>query len=324
MSGQEPDRARTASRDRDVPARGGRLGSVFLLSDFGTADEFAGVVRAVVLREAPGCPVVDLTHEIPSFDVRAGALALERTVPHLGRGVVVAVVDPGVGTERRVVAVSVVPGAGPGFLIGPDNGLLGFAVEVLGGTTGAVALAPATWRLGTGATFDARDVFAPAAARLWSGARLEDLGVPIDAGTLVHLPPPRLEVEPGVVHAEVLWVDRYGNVQLSARPADALSAGLDADLIVVVRRATFVTRRSTSFVGDEASTQRRAAAGPGSAGGDADEGDAVGLITDSNGHLALVCRQRSAAIVLGVLAGDMVIVRNGERTRSAVAGGATS
>jgi S-adenosylmethionine hydrolase len=324
MSRQEPDSARAANRDCDAPERGIRAGSVFLLSDFGTADEFAGVVRAVVLREAPGCPVVDLTHEIPPCDVRAGALALERAVPHLGRGVVLAVVDPEVGTDRRAVAVSVVPGDGPGFLIGPDNGLLGFAVEMLGGAAGAVALPPATRRLGTGSTFDGRDVFAPAAARLWSGVPLEDLGVPIGVGTLVHLPVPQLVVEPGVVHTEVLWIDRFGNVQLAARSADALSAGLGTELVVVTRRAIFIARRSASFAGDEASAQRWAGAAQGSASGDSEEGDVVGLIDDSNGHLALVCRQRSAAVVLGVLAGDMVIVRNEERTGPAVASGGTS
>lgn len=324
MSRQEPRRASARSRERDVAAREPRVGSVFLLSDFGTADEFAGVVRAVVLREAPGCPVVDLTHEIPPFDVRAGALALARTVPHLGRGVVVAVVDPGVGTDRRAVAVSVVPGTGPGFLIGPDNGLLGFAADVLGGVADAVALPLATRRRDMGATFNGRDVFAPAAARLWSGARLEELGVPIDARTLVHLPAPRLEVEPGAVHAEVLWVDRFGNVQLTARPADVLSAGLGAELVVVTPRATFITRRSTSFAGGESSAKPMATAGSDRAGGDADVGEAIRLVTDSNGHLALVCRERSAAAALAVSAGDMVIVRNAERTDPTATGGATS
>ncbi|MGA2035991.1 MAG: SAM-dependent chlorinase/fluorinase [Acidimicrobiales bacterium] len=292
-----------------MPARRASAGSVFLLTDFGTADEFAGVIRAVVLREAPGCPVVDITHEIPPFDVRAGALALERAVPHLGPGVVVAVVDPGVGTDRRAVAVKAASGSGPGYLVGPDNGLLGFALEALGGATGTVALHPATWGPGTGATFDGRDVFAPAAARLWSDTRLEDLGVPIDSDTLVRLAAPRLEVQPGVIQAEVLWVDRFGNVQLAARPADAVVAGLGTEPVVITGRATAVARRETSFAASQG-----AAVVPGPAvEPDAARGDAVGLIADSNGHLALVCRRRSAATVLGVQAGDMVIVRNGER-----------
>jgi S-adenosylmethionine hydrolase len=148
-------------------------GAIFLLTDYGHADEFAGVVRAVIARDAPGAPVVDLTHEIPAFDVRAGALALVRCVNHLGPGVVVAVVDPGVGTERRALGIEVGwagadPG-GPSHLLGPDNGLLPWAADALGGARRAVSLP-------THGTFDGRDVFAPVAARLWRGEPLESQG----------------------------------------------------------------------------------------------------------------------------------------------------
>ncbi|MGH9028187.1 MAG: SAM hydrolase/SAM-dependent halogenase family protein, partial [Acidimicrobiales bacterium] len=180
-------------------------GSVFLLSDFGTGDEFAGVMRAVVAREAPGATVVDLTHEIRHFDVRAGALALERAAPHLGPGVVVAVVDPGVGTDRRAVALSTPPSQGPCFLVGPDNGLFTFALEVLGGASAAVVLRRPDTRDDLGATFDGRDLFAPTAARLWSGASLDSLGSPLDPRELVRIEPPRLEVRSGVVETEALW-----------------------------------------------------------------------------------------------------------------------
>jgi S-adenosylmethionine hydrolase len=281
---------------------------VFLLTDFGATDEFAGVLRAVVLREAPGCPVVDLTHEIPPFDVRAGALALERAVPHLGPGVVVAVVDPGVGTERRAVAVEVAgevaSSRGPRFLVSPDNGLIGFAMDLLGGVIGSVALLRATARPATGSTFDGRDVFAPAAARLWAGRRLEDLGVPIDPGTLTRLEAPRLEVRKGEVEAEVLWVDRFGNVQLAARPADAEAAELVSEPVVVSGHVSAGARRSTSFAGDPVGGR---AVRPGTAAS-----GALRLIVDSNGRLAVVCPQSSAAAVLRVSAGDTVSVRNGD------------
>ena len=81
--------------------------TVFFLSDFGTEDEFAGVVHAVIAARAPGTTVIDLTHHIPPFDVRAGSHTLVRAVPHLGPGVVLAVVDPGVGTARRGIALEV-------------------------------------------------------------------------------------------------------------------------------------------------------------------------------------------------------------------------
>ncbi|MGH9017182.1 MAG: SAM-dependent chlorinase/fluorinase, partial [Acidimicrobiales bacterium] len=173
-------------------------GAVFLLTDYGDDDEFAGLTRAVIRRLAPAAPVVDLTHGIPPFDVRAGAHALTRCVGFLGPGVVVAVVDPGVGSDRRAVAVEVGgavgvevgvgvgvgvevdpgPGnaaTGPRYLVGPDNGLLVGAVDLLGGPVGVVSLtAPGlpsrAGRAGAGATFDGRDLFAPVAARLWAGA----------------------------------------------------------------------------------------------------------------------------------------------------------
>ena len=104
---------------------------VSFLSDYGLTDEFVGVCKAVVLRAAPSAQIVDVTHGIPPFDVRAGALALARSVQYLPPGVVLAVVDPGVGTDRRAVAVEVETG----FVVGPDNGLLAPAVAMLGGAT---------------------------------------------------------------------------------------------------------------------------------------------------------------------------------------------
>jgi S-adenosylmethionine hydrolase len=263
-------------------------GSVFLLSDFGNTDEFAGVLRAVVAREAPGAPVVDLTHEIPSFDVRAGALALERLVFHLGPGVLVAVVDPGVGTHRRAVAISVSSATGPEFLVGPDNGLLSFALDALNGATAAVELQSPALPADVGGTFDGRDVFAPAGARLWAGAKLDELGTPIDPAGLVQLTRPRLDVAPGRLETEVLWVDTFGNVQLSARPADKRHARLGVRVEVVTGERRFEAVEAENFA----------------------LADTLGLIGDSNGRLALVSDRRPAATVLGVKAGDVIELRD--------------
>jgi len=271
-----------------LAARAG--GSVFFLTDYGLADEFAGVVRAAVFRHAPGAPLIDVTHGVTPFDVRAGALALARAVPHLGPGVVLAVVDPGIGTARRGVAVSVRSTSGsdgPHHLVGPDNGLLPWAVDVLGGAEGAVSLPPPS-SVGLGTTFDGRDVFAPAAARLWQGTPLAELGDGLDPRTLVRLAPPLCAVSRGALQAEVQWVDRFGNVQLAAGPDDATAAALGEELEVVaadVHRA----QRVRAF----------AALGPG----------ALGVVVDANGRLALVCDRRSAATVLRVQPGDVVTVR---------------
>ncbi len=265
-------------------------GSVFLLTDYGLADEFAGVVRASVLRHAPGVPIVDLTHGVTPFDVRAGALSLVRAVPHLGPGVVLAVVDPGVGTERRAVAMSVRPGPDrdrPHHLVGPDNGLLPWAADVLGGVDVVVSL-PAPARARGATTFDGRDVFAPAAARLWQGVPMRDLGDELDPSCLVRLGEPRVSAAPGVLETEVQWVDRFGNVQLAAGPDDAAVAALGAEIEVVgtvVHRA----RRVQAF----------AALSPGG----------LGLIVDANERLALVCDRQSAATVLRVRPGDIVTLR---------------
>jgi len=273
-----------------LAARAG--GSVFVLTDYGLADEFAGVVRAAVLRHAPGVPIIDLTHGVTPFDVRAGALALVRAVPHLGPGVVLAVVDPGVGTTRRGVAVSVPSSAGctgPQHLVGPDNGLLPWAADALGGVERAVSLPPsASSTAGLGATFDGRDVFAPAAARLWQGTPLEELGDGLDPRTLVRLTPPLCSSVRGALEAEVQWVDRFGNVQLAARSDDAIAAALGDDLEIVAD-STHRARRVRAF----------AALGPG----------ALGVVVDANGHLALVCDRRSAATVLRVQPGDVVTLR---------------
>ncbi len=271
-----------------MAARAG--GSVFFLTDYGLADEFAGVVRAAVFRHAPGAPMIDVTHGVTPFDVRAGALALARAVPHLGPGVVLAVVDPGVGTARRGVVVSVRSTSGcdgPHHFVGPDNGLLPWAVDALGGADGAVSLPPPSG-VGLGTTFEGRDVFAPAAARLWQGTPLAELGDGLDPRTLVRLAPPRCAVSRGALQAEVQWVDRFGNVQLAAGPDDATAAAL-GDELEVVATAVHRAQRVRAF----------AALGPG----------ALGVVVDANGRLALVCDRRSAATVLRVQPGDVVTVR---------------
>ena len=222
--------------------------TVFFLSDYGTQDEFVGVVHAVLHAAAPGLTIIDLTHEIPAFDVRAGANTLPRAAPHLGSGVVLAVVDPGVGSDRRGLCLEVKREGregrqgrqgrqgrdgregpdGPSFFVGPDNGLLIAAAELVGGQA-PVARAFALTGAG-GGTFDGRDLFAPAAAALCGGKRPEDLGDPIDPQSLVRLPDPEPELgqsEDGrrTMRVEVTWVDRFGNVQLAAVTALAADVG---------------------------------------------------------------------------------------------------
>lgn len=274
----------------------GGSGAIFFLTDYGQLDELAGVVRAVIARLVPGAPVVDLTHDIPPFDVRAGALALERAAPHLGPGVVLGVVDPGVGTDRRPVAVAVEPPGGPRALVGPDNGLLCRAADVLGGARAAVTLEPGPSDEGH-RTFDGRDVFAPAAAALWRGQPIDALGEPLDPAALIRLPPARLSVSEGAIEAEVLWVDRFGNAQLSATAADGYRAGIERGDVVELD-AEGEVRGAVPFVGAFAELESQTPVP-----------DGLGLLVDANGRLAVVCSRRSAATVLGVQPGGSVTLR---------------
>ncbi|HEX4489620.1 MAG TPA: SAM-dependent chlorinase/fluorinase [Acidimicrobiia bacterium] len=192
---------------------------VSFLSDYGQRDEFVGVCKGVMLGVAPHLSIVDITHDVPPFDIRAGALTLSRAVQYLPAGVVLAIVDPGVGTARRCIAIEVENG----YLVGPDNGLLAPAVAMLGGPRRVVALTSEEHRLDAPSeTFAGRDVMAPAAAYLADGLPITDLGDVIDAASLVPgmLPLPS-EADDGALVGEVLWVDRFGNCQLN----------LDADLL---------------------------------------------------------------------------------------------
>jgi S-adenosylmethionine hydrolase len=268
-----------------------RYDTVSLLTDYGTRDEFAGVVKAVIRDLAPHVTVIDLTHEIPPFDVRAGSLALARCIGYVPEGIVVAVVDPGVGTERRAIALEVAEGAG--VLVGPDNGLLAPAVAMAGGAGRAVELTNTEYHLGAaGATFAGRDVFAPAAAHLCNGVALGALGTELDPNELTPglVPLPRQEGD--TIVAEVLWIDRFGNCQLNIAPDD-----LDGwDERVSLRLAD-----PTDPAGVTARTAVRCSTFAAIGGG-------VGLVVDSYGMLAVCLDQRSAAEELGIGPGDQVIV----------------
>ena len=187
---------------------------ISLLSDFGSRDPSAGIMRAVVLGIAPEANVVDLSHDVAKYQIRDGALLLWCAAPYLPVGAHVAVVDPGVGTERRPVAVRVHRGD---VLIGPDNGLLLPATERLGGIVDVRLLASPAHRLPiVSSSFHGRDIFAPAAAHLAAGVPLAALGPELAIDSLVRLPWPGPQVSAGQLAATVLYVDTFGNLKLGA------------------------------------------------------------------------------------------------------------
>ena len=191
---------------------------ISLTTDYGLSDGFVAACHGVIARLAPAVRVIDVTHAVPAADITRGAAVLAQTVSHLPPAVHVAVVDPGVGTARRGIAIRT---AG-GMLVGPDNGLLPWAAAALGGAEAAVELTNPDWfPAEVSRTFHGRDVFAPAAARFALGASLADAGNAVEPADLVRLPEPAFTVEDGRLAAEVLTVDHFGNVQLAA-PASAL------------------------------------------------------------------------------------------------------
>jgi S-adenosyl-L-methionine hydrolase (adenosine-forming) len=186
---------------------------VSLLTDYGHDDDFVGVCHGVILGIHPEARIVDVTHGIPRYGVRHGAIALRNALPYLPVGVHVGIVDPQVGTERRAIAVRT---GDRRLLVGPDNGLLSLAWERCGGVDVAVDVTRSPHRLEpVSATFHGRDVFAPVAAHLAAGVDLRDTGDPLDPDTLqvVELPQPRRE--DGALVAHALVVDRFGNVALN-------------------------------------------------------------------------------------------------------------
>jgi S-adenosyl-L-methionine hydrolase (adenosine-forming) len=183
-------------------------------SDYGLEDHFVGVCHGVMARIAPRARVIDLCHAVGAQDVREGAVVLAQALPFLPPAVHLAVVDPAVGTDRGMVAVE----AGGHVLVGPDNGLLVWAAEALGGVGGAYALEHPAYRLApVSRTFHGRDVFAPAAAHVAAGVDPAELGPAVDPARLVRLESPRPRVDDDRVHGSVLLVDHFGNLSLDLR-----------------------------------------------------------------------------------------------------------
>jgi hypothetical protein len=257
---------------------------IVFLTDYGRSDAFVGVCHGVMARIAPDARVIDLTHAIPRQDVLRGAVELARAVPYMPvDAVYVAVVDPGVGSDRRAVAVA----AGASVLVGPDNGVLSLAWDALGGVTEAVEISsPDVVLAPVSRTFHGRDVFAPAAAHLAAGRRLGDLGPTMDSASLERFALPGPMVAPGAVGARVTVTDAFGNVQLNATELDLDAAGVAAGRVLVVNG------RRLPRAGTFAELPERE----------------PGLIVDSDGHLAIVVNRGNAAVMLGLAAGDAVVV----------------
>jgi hypothetical protein len=262
---------------------------ISILTDFGYDDEFVGVVHGVIARIAPSVRVLDITHGIARGDIHGGAMALTRAVQFMPDGVFLAVVDPGVGTDRRAIAAR----TPIGHFVGPDNGLLAPAVAMVGGADLIVSLEDERFRLPvSGATFDGRDVFGPAAAVLADEqADIADLGPVLDPDSITPLLIPLAEpAGNGAIKASVLWVDTYGNAQLNVSAEDLNSLGLEMgdDVLVGASMRETTISWQVSF-------------------GSVDEGQPV-VHVDSHGQIALAVRGGRADEHLEISVGDSVII----------------
>lgn len=261
---------------------------VTFLSDYGLEDEFVGVCHGVMLRIAPAIQVVHVHHNILRQDIRHGAIVLQQSVRYLPDSVHLAVVDPSVGSERRAVVVESAWGE---IFVGPDNGLLIPAAEDAGGVKRAFEITDKRFMLTpVSRTFQGRDVFAPAAAHVANGVEPSEMGPEIAAGDLVQLEIPDAWVHDDHLHAEVLQVDRFGNLQLNvgSDTLDELGLSGNGNLEVRLEGHRLTVPLGATFA-------------------DVDAGQFV-LIEDSYRHLSLAINKGDAAAQLRARAGSTAIV----------------
>ena len=190
---------------------------ISFLTDFGS-DTAPATCRGVIWSICPSARINDLTHETRQFAIRDGAFLLWSSLLYQPIGVHLAVVDPGVGTARRPIAIETVRGD---RLVGPDNGLLIPVAERLGGIVAAHALENrALWRDSVSHTFHGRDIFAPVAAHLASGVAIAEVGRSLDPAALVPLAFPNARVSDGAMESSVVFVDRFGNCRIAGQAHD--------------------------------------------------------------------------------------------------------
>ncbi len=264
-----------------------RFNTISFLSDFGSVDESVGVVHSVLRSLAPEVRVVDVTHGIETHDVRAAGLALARSVQYLAPGVVLGVVDPGAGSERKAIAIEVANGGA--YLVGPDNGLFAPAVSLVGGATAAFVLDNEDYQLTVPAATNAgRDIFAPVAAHLCLGVPADELGTAIDPALLLPgvLPVSQTD-DDGSIAGEVLWIDAYGNIQINVDPTELHDWPEFVE--VIGGRSTRTAQRVDHF-------------------GMIPTGS-IGLLVDSHGLVMLSVDRGSAAFDLELSEGDSITLR---------------
>jgi len=261
---------------------------ITFLSDYGLEDEFVGVCRGVVKRFAPEVEILDIAHGIPPQDVAAGATVLAQAVRYMPAAVHLAIVDPGVGTPRRAVVIETGSGSP---LVGPDNGVLSLAAEALGGATRAFAITNESLFLeAPSRTFHGRDIFAPVAARIALGMNLEEAGPAVSVDQLIRIEMPPAKVDDDHIHARVVQIDHFGNLQLNFGRSELEGIG------VILGDETEVRFGGRSFKAPYSQ-----------AFSEVKKGGLI-LLEDSHRHLTIAVNMGNARDALEARRGDPVIV----------------
>jgi S-adenosyl-L-methionine hydrolase (adenosine-forming) len=267
---------------------------ITLTTDFGLADGYVGVMKGVILGIAPEATIVDLSHEIRPQDVRHGAFVLKTACRYFPPGTIhVVVVDPGVGSRRRIL---IAQGAPATFVV-PDNGVLSWAVEDLSVDSVVHATEARYWRPAVSRTFHGRDIFAPLAAHLARGVPVEALGPAISDWLRIPFPLPRRDADVNQVQAEILHIDRFGNLitNVEVEAESGQITNVSGAPVTLSEHAT-ITIGQRSVAGLHRSYAE-------------DEPGQLLAIADSSGYLELAVREGSAAAVLDARRGDGVQIQ---------------
>ncbi len=293
---------------------------VSLLTDWGLRDPSPAIARGVILGIAPDAQVIDISHEVEKFNIRHGALMLWSALPYLPIGAHAAVIDPGVGTPRRPIAIEVARGD---YLVGPDNGLMLAGAERLGGIVRVHLIENPQYHLPVVTdTFHGRDLFAPATAHLALGVPLDSIGPQLDPAGLVTLDWPPVVVRDGELETTVIYRDTFGSLKLAGLAADL------ADALPGMERGQVLTIEVVQP--DDAGTPPRHQMPWAATFGEVPLGELV-LLEDSYGRLSIAQNQGNAAATLGVAEGTVLRVTrraaqtevNVETTRSSRKGQAS-
>ena len=286
------------------------------LTDFGF-DGAAAICRGVMLGIARDAQIIDVSHSVRKFAIADGAYLLRAALPWLPIGVHVAVVDPGVGTDRRPIAIKTARGD---VLVGPDNGLLLPAAERLGGIADVRLLENRSWMLpATSATFHGRDIFSPIGAHLAIGDPFEEVGQAVDPESLVRLDLPEPEAQQGRLATGVVYVDSFGNLRLAGGVADLAEAlgRVEPGTALLVDYSAPRGGISSLAAAEGAPQSGRASARRGDRWeritwrrtfGEASPGDLLAY-EDSSGNIAIAVSNGSATTRLGAGTGARIGIR---------------